>query len=362
MLNDQPHITIIILNWNGAKDTIECLETVLKSDYQKFNIIIIDNKSEDDSITRIQLWAQGNYREIFTRFTELVLPPVERPIHVSILKMEDTSHLHGFIQERLPHPPSVRSILLVENHQNSGFAGGNNLGMEIGGFLFKSKYYYILNNDTVIMKDAISTLVNELEKNNKIGAATSAIYRYNNPREIANLGGKITSYGNRKYYTKPTTERMKRITFVTGCALMVRRNIIEDMGLLSERFFFGEEDFDFSWRMKKKKIPMVCITSSKVYHKKGISSEKLMGQNLENKFHYVFNRIIDMKYHYSTVLWHFWRFFIFIYTFIWLSVKYHIPFFIVFRFIRELRRSTNRYEDAKKQTLDKVFSEMNTLF
>jgi hypothetical protein len=355
MTGNHPHVSILILNWNGGRDTVECLETVLKNDYDNFNIIVVDNKSDDNSLATISGWAGDSGREIPTLFPDLVLPLVERPVHLWTFRKEKAGDLEPRLRESLPASLPVKSVLVVANHENSGFAAGNNLAVEIARILFRSTYYFILNNDTVIENHAVSELVNVMEEYPAIGAATSAVYSYHNRAQVANLGGRLTSYGDRKYYTRSTNERTNRVTFVTGCALMVRDRTFRDHGTLSERFFFGEEDFDFSWRMKVRKVQMVCVQGSRVYHKKGVAAEKLLGEKLGNAFLFFFNRMIDMKQHFSHIRWHIWRHMFLAYVFIWLA-KRHVPRSAALRFIRRLHRFSGKYDDAKKHTLDEIFS------
>lgn len=358
MSSDLPHVSAIILNWNGEQETIECLESVLKSDYANLNVVIVDNNSSDESIERIKSWATGEEPEILTLFPNLVFPTIEKPaqLYELIIKGEISA---SFIKEQISDPIPPGSIVLAKNNENSGFAVGNNLGIRISKVLFDNGYYLLLNNDTVIEKKTISRLVEELEANRTIGAATSAVYHYSNRVKIANFGGKITFFAKRRYYTRPSGEELKPITFTTACALMVRGRVFEKVGLLSSQFFFGEEDFEFSWRLRKNKVPMVCVTKSKVYHKTSISADRLFTNNIQKKFLYVFNRIIDMKINLVKPIWHTWRFFLLKYIFMWLVVKYKVRILTAINFVKELRRHTDKYNDARKSTVETITKGLN---
>jgi len=355
---DQPHVGIIILNWNGARDTIECLETVLKSDYPNYNVVIVDNDSKDNSIDEINAWAAGGKREIPTQLPELVYPPVTKPLPLHELEIRKDDNLSEILNARPEEPVSPGSIVLARNCENSGFAAGNNLGIDISSALFQCDYFFILNNDTVIERDTVTKLVLKLEGDKSIGAVTAAIYFYSEPDKIANEGGKITFFARRRYYTRPCGTEFRRVTFATGCALLVRRDVFERVGPLSDQFFFGEEDFEFSWRLRKHGIPLLCSTNSKVFHKIGVSADKLIADDIHRRFLYVFSRIIDMKLHMAPPLWHLWRFLLLGYTFLWLSLKYRVRFFTAVSFARGLRRYTNRYSDARKATIETISGEL----
>lgn len=354
----KPHVSIIILNWNGAHDTIECLETVLKSDYPRFNAIVVDNNSQDSSIQTIKSWAAGHERVATSLFPDLVLPLVSKPVPIRSFVAIGEKQFPTGVKQQLSSELPLESVVLVENQENVGFAAGNNLGIELGKAVFNSKYFFILNNDTVIDRDALTRLIEVLEAKINIGAATSAIYFYSNREEIANIGGSISMIATRKYFTKKTREKVKPITFATGCALLVRRDVFDKFGLLSTNFFFGEEDFEFCWRLRKHSVPVVCVIDSRVYHKIGISAGKLPHTEMQKKFIYFFNRIIDMKLNVATPLWQIWRFLLLCLIFIWLTVKYRTSPHAALTFTRNLRCYTNLCSDAKKETLDKLLEQL----
>ena len=87
MVTDKPHVSIIMLNWNGWQDTIECLESVLKLEYSNFNVILIDNDSSDDSIIQIKNWANGQSdHTIGTNYPDIVTPPIEKPLKLTSVR------------------------------------------------------------------------------------------------------------------------------------------------------------------------------------------------------------------------------------------------------------------------------------
>jgi len=357
MTSNPPHVSIIILNWNGAADTIECLETVLKTNYANKSVILIDNNSTDDSLAKIHAWALGEEADIPTQYPDFVSPLVEKPVRIVELTRQHEKSVE-MTEENSQLFPSTESLLLVRNHENSGFALGNNLGIEIARSSFNSAYYLLLNNDTVVERDTIPKLIDALETNPEVGAATAAIFHYSDRSRIANIGGRITFFAKRQYYTSLSPEKFKPVTFATGCALLVRRSVFERVGLLSGEFFFGEEDFEFSWRLRKNGIPIVCVTESRVYHKVGVSSDKLLKQDLRRKFLYVFNRVIDMKMNLSSPLWHLWRILLYVYAILWLTLRNKATIPAAIRFVKELRRYTNQYDDARKSTVETILKEV----
>ncbi len=356
MKSDYPHVSIIILNWNGWKDTIECLETVLKSSYPAYHIILVDNCSADDSVKNIIKWAAGEQPwHISSNFPELVFPEQSKPIPMYRYTIPGSGITEESSEENLQHG----TILLVENQQNIGFAAGNNLGMEIGKKLFDSKYIYLLNNDTVIEPQTMRILVDSLQGDSRIGAVTSAIYHYSDADRIVNLGGKLLWWGTQKYHESRQGTRLRRVTFSTGCSLMIRREVIDTYGPLSDLFFFGEEDFEFSLRLRKNGIRMACAPQSKIYHKESVSSQKLYNRVIKKKFIHIFNRFIDMKHLYPLPVYVVWRWLVIVLYFFWLIFKHGEKAGTALKFSRALRRYTHKFHDARKSTIDIIYSELS---
>ncbi len=361
MASSQPHVSIVILNWNGWRDTIECLESVLKSDYENYHILLVDNCSTDDSVGKIREWAlQGNGDPIETDFPQFVYPPVSKPLRIWELTLNNGAHLDEVVQQELPSEIPAGSIILIRNHENAGFAAGNNLAFQIADILFKSQYLFLLNNDTVIEPRAISELVSYLDQYPEFGAVTSAIYYYANPGEIHNVGGQLRPWASCSYFTTPPGRQKRRITFVTGCALMVPKSTFDRVGELSEKFFFGEEDFEFCWRLLQNNIPVTCVLSSKVYHKVSVAADAMyQKKDLPKKLIYIFSRVVDMKDYYPYPVWLFWRYGLLVYTFFWLTIKYKVRLRDALRFVRYIRHYTRVFSDLSKKNLETILREVS---
>lgn len=361
MVSSQPHVSIIILNWNGWRDTIECLESVLKSDYENYHVLLVDNASTDGSKENIKQWAlQGNHEAIQTAFPELVLPLLAKPLPLFELRLNGQAALNRAIQNDLPEKLPERSMILVHNHENMGFAAGNNLAFQIADILFQSRYLFLLNNDTVIEPHAAPELVSYLDQHPEFGAVTSAIYYYSNPGEIHNVGGRLSPWASSSYFTTLPGRQKRRITFVTGCALMIPKSTLERVGGFSEKFFFGEEDFEFCWRLLQKNIPVTCVLSSKVYHKVSVAADAMyQKKDLPKKLIYIFSRVVDMKDYYPYPVWLLWRYGLLAYTFFWLTIKYKVRLRDALRFVRYIRHYTRVFNELSKKNLETILREVS---
>ena len=287
---------IVLLNWNGATDTIACLESLYATE-TGFFVIIADNGSQDDSVARITSWLTANSINTVTL---------------------------NRVGERTPQiatPPSNRDCVLLLNNENLGFAAGNNAALECIK-PYTPDYVMLLNNDTLVTPGFLRTLTSWLDAHSEYVAATPRI-QYNNPRHLVwNCGGKLYPGHRRYYYARKSYEEIREhdhidITFITGCALIARRELLDtDNHLLTNRFFFGEEDFDFSIRMSRAHRHMACVLDSLIYHKVNAS----VGNHSHTGRVYIaaVNRAINMRHHYGKAFFYLWFTLFTLYTSLWL--------------------------------------------
>jgi GT2 family glycosyltransferase len=308
-------IAIVILNWNGYKDTIECLDSLMQSDRSVFDVILIDNGSQDESVIRIEEWFQ-NQRLGFER-----VGATEVPLTFDEIKPLNKEGL----QEE-----SAQKIALLKSEQNLGFSAGSNLGIRYA-LLKPYSSILLLNNDTTIEPDALKIMNDALTSNSEWGACVPKIKYYDSPDMIWNAGGHLRPWGGRRYLyaNGKDTEAlsgMRRITFATGCALAIKSDVLREYGGLCEDFFFGEEDYELSMRYQKKNIQMFAVLDAVVYHKVSISKAELLGHNsLASDFTHHLNRLIHMKRYMSTFQWKVWRFVSLVYIFFLLTIKKRVP-------------------------------------
>ena len=235
------HVFVIILNWNGASDTCACLASLEKSKVksQKSKVIVVDNGSIDDSVATI--------RKNF--------PNVE----------------------------------VIETGKNLGFAGGNNIGirraLEDG-----ADFVWLLNNDTFVDTNALVSLVDAFKGDN-VGVAGSKIYfapgrEYHHERYKEKDRGHVLWYAggiidwNNMYASHRGVDEVDKgqygdveeTPFVTGCSMMVKKEVFEKIGLLDEKFFAYLEDLDFCLRARRAGYKFLYVPQSVIWHKNAGSS------------------------------------------------------------------------------------------
>lgn len=282
-------LAIIILNWNGANDTIECLNSIKKNENYKYNIFLLDNNSEKKSIQSLKKWINSNWRE-----------------KILFLDANDFLDLKDY---------NISNFFLIRSDENLGFAKGNNFVLR--KIKNKFNYFLLLNNDTVIGENSITKMLKYQKENSKTKVLSCDIRLYSTPEKLWNAGGYFTWYGDRKYYSQSKIDNLieKEIIsiespFVTGCAMMVENDIIDKNGLFTEKFFFGEEDFNLCKKLNKNDIKVETLLTTTIYHKVGQSREKSKNKEVELFKNYLLhfsNRIIDQKEFYNNYYWIIWK-------------------------------------------------------
>jgi len=274
-----PRVSIVILNWNGWKDTIECLESLYRITYPNYDVIVVDNGSKDESIQKIKEYAAGKI-QVNSKFFEY--NPYNKPINVFVISEDDVRA--GKFNKPLYEKIDVdRRMILIRNKDNYGFAGGNNVGIKFALSVLNSDYILLLNNDTVVDRRFLDKLVEAAESDEKIGIVGPKIYyyEYNGRTDVIWFaGGKLNllfypgyyHVGNKLIDRKEIFKVNKRSTtdsdWITGAAMLIK--IIEPF-TLDHIFFFGCEDLELSLRYANRGYTHVVVLSSYIWHKVGQS-------------------------------------------------------------------------------------------
>jgi GT2 family glycosyltransferase len=264
-------VYIILLNWNGWKDTSQCLESVLRSDYPNFRVIVCDNRSTDGSMQKITDWAEGKLvvdEKINEELKFLISPPLEKPLAYVQYTQAEAEEGGKNDDEKIP-------LVLIQNDSNAGYSGGNNVGIRYA-LQKNADYIWLLNNDTVVTDSTLKELVYRMQSDENIGLVGAVIYHASEPSKIqAYGGGKIMKIlGVDRFVYSPGV-----IDYVSGTSLFIKREVIEQVGLLDEKFFFYWEDADYSKRVLKKGWKLGVASNAIVYHK---FSASVGGQSLKS--------------------------------------------------------------------------------
>lgn len=240
----------VVLNYNGWRNTIDCIKSLLASDVRPTWIIIVDNASTDDSVSSLRSWAQK------TEYT--------------------------FYEDTDPNAILPKgSLLLLRASKNGGYAAGNNLGLRVL-MANGADAFWILNNDVVVAHDAMQAMLERLFSKNRPGLCGARIY-YTGTDKIQCRAGGVTCYwtalstldGNGASTAQALSELPEaiesRINFIYGACVMASRSFVESVGLMDERFFLYCEEQDWAYSAKGG-FDFAYADRAVVWHKEGCST------------------------------------------------------------------------------------------
>ena len=251
-----PHVAVIVLNWNGWQDTLQCLDSLALQKYSNASIIVIDNASTDGSKDRIEKWSGDGGKEWVRR--------------------------KFIIDSCMPVNPDINELcngdfVYIQSEINGGFAAGNNLGIKLA-LECRATYVWILNNDTEVHPLALDALVFCAEKDSSIGMCGSVLIYHDSRNHIQACGGVGFNYWRAagKQIGQGLDPNMKldavlrtSLSYIAGASLFARSKMILDVGVFEERYFLYFEEIDWAERAKGWKLAVAL--DSFVFHKEGAS-------------------------------------------------------------------------------------------
>ena len=274
-----PRVAIIILNWNGWLDTIECLESLYRINYQNYDVIVVDNGSKDNSLQKMENYCEGNIKidPLYSSYDSSNKP-------ISLLKLtKKEAESKVKLKKKFLNLANNRKLILISIKKNSGFARGCNTGSTFAISNLKPDYILLLNNDTVIEKNFLMELVKISEIDDMIGIVGPEILFYEKPH-------KNQFEDKYKEIRKPT-----EVDWVSGCAILIKIKLIKSIGLLDTIFFNYYEETDYIERAKKSGFKIFYVpTTHKIFHKYSATAKKIPGLYF---FYMTRNFIIFKKKH-----------------------------------------------------------------
>lgn len=218
-------VCIIILNWNGYEITRECLHSLKEIDYPAFKIVMIDNGSNDGSVAKLK-----------TEFDD-------------------------------------RFMDIISLEKNTGFTGGNNIGIKHAKDKYDPDYFLMLNNDTVVKKDFLTKMVNSFKEDEKCYAAVPKIFYFEPSDKLWFAGGKISRLTGIVTHFGLDSNAEDRYNiggqtyFMNGCCALISKESITEVGILDDRFFANSEDADYSLRVLNSGHTIQYVPTAVIFHK-----------------------------------------------------------------------------------------------
>ena len=215
-MDKEPLISIVVLNYNAGDLLINCVESLKKSSYHNFEILIVDNISSDNSQTKCK--------------------------------------------EKFP------DIKLIQNEKNLGYCGGNNVGINHA----KGDYIVILNPDTIVDSNWLKELIFAYEEFGE-GLYQPKILSVNEDDILQSTGNMFHIFGfgyarDKGNKNSEGTQEIERIGYASGTCLFTSRKVLDQVGLLDEFLFLYHDDLDLGWRAAHLGISSFYVPKSKIFH------------------------------------------------------------------------------------------------
>jgi len=257
---------VVLVNWRGAADTLECLESLAHATIP-LRVIVVDNASGDGSLERIAAWARGEELAIprspeMARFST---PPTSKPVTWQQCEPGETGDNGAW-------------LTLIDSGGNLGFAGGNNVGLRFVLADPAIRYVWLLNNDTVVEPGAPAALLTALEAAAAPGMCGTVVRYYHRPGTLQALNGSTfnawtgtsagIAFGQPAATLFDAADVARKTDFVLGASLAVTRAFVETVGEMEESYFLYCEEIDWAWR-NNGQFEVIFAAGAIVYHKEG---------------------------------------------------------------------------------------------
>jgi GT2 family glycosyltransferase len=290
-----PKVAIIIINWNGWRDTSECLESLYNINYTNYEVILVDNCSEDNSSQMIDLYCQG---KMIVQSPYFNYSNLNKPIYILNLTKEQVENRKYHEREDLLKMKHNKKLTFIRNDRNYGFAEGNNIGIQYALDSIKPDFFLLLNNDTVVDSNFLIEMIKVAESDEKIGAVGPKIYVYGTDR-LVHFGRKVNWYGL-GFNLNSINSKNKIVSTETllGACMLIKAKLIEQIGFLPTEYFLMGEDLDYSIRILNAGYINKCVSTAKIYHKSFRSFKKIK----ENAFEFAARSEVMFHKKYSTKL------------------------------------------------------------
>jgi GT2 family glycosyltransferase len=263
----EPVVYVIVLNWNNYEDTRKCIESLLTASYPALRIVIVDNGSADQSGERLQA--------------------------------------------------DFPALQFIFSAKNLGFSRGCNVGMQLALEDKDCAYVLLLNNDAVVSPGFLESAVEMAESNRRIGMLGGKIFQSPDSEVLSYAGGYVSRWRGQTVVRgfgeidRGKFEEPCEVGFIIGALLLIKREVLENVGLLPEEYFFGVEDLDYSLTVQRQGYKLYYVPQFIAYHMGGGSQSTWIPKYVYNGYR---GKLILLQKHLPWGMFPLWKFLLTIYA------------------------------------------------
>jgi GT2 family glycosyltransferase len=265
-----PKVYIVLLNYRKWEDCRDCLQSVLQSTYVNYAVFVVDNNSGNNSLENLIKWYE----------IEIALEPqtpVQRNSHVVLNRAQ--------LGECLDMA-TVPKVVFIQNDENAGFAAGNNVVLNI--LYDKDAYFWLLNPDMVIQRDALTELVQYSTQMPEHSIVGSVILPFKDKYHRVIYGGAKVNFFSATVSWIHRRNAIGRLDYISGGCLFAHTSCLEQLGPLPEEYFLYWEETDWCFRAKRKGYHLNVCTSATCYDKGSTS----IGKSFAADYYYARNGLL----------------------------------------------------------------------
>jgi GT2 family glycosyltransferase len=278
-------ILAAVINWNGWRDTVICLESMQAMSGPPFHLLICDNGSTDDSYVHLSAWARQALG----------------PVHETQRELGAQGHVRSF-ERRGTHSDSVlRAVHVMRVQCNLGYAGAINRCIAWGGDALAPDCYWLLNNDISLDPAALRHLVAGVRSSSDVGLCGSVLFEWDEPQRVQAIGGvfhPLIAVGSHLKQLPATAAPDRNLFFGVdypiGASLLVTREFLQSVGPMDEGYFLYYEEVDWAVRGRSCGFRPAVALRSQIRHKEGASTGSRGGvrnKSMLSEYYGVVNRL-----------------------------------------------------------------------
>lgn len=302
---DRPGVAIVLLNFNGWRDTLACIESLFASSTGFRQIVVADNASRDGSLDALAAGMEDIASRHAARWADW---HAGAPLTMARCSRHEVEAGHG----------RDVGLVLLDNGANLGFAGGNNPALRLALRTPGTAWFWLLNNDTEVRPDTLGALLAACAQRPDVDLWGATVLYHQHPEQVQALGGgamrRLTAETWHLHAFEPTAldrfrqpacvaEVERHMDYVLGASMFASRAWLERVGLLDDRYFLYCEELDWARRGRQQGLRLGYAPDAVVLHKEGASiGTDPSGGSVLSVFHLLRSRLIFTRLHLGPLL------------------------------------------------------------